>query len=128
MPITRSRATKDDIFEPRPPHIPEKKKKPICQEMDIDDFKMIGARTHLFPFQVLDYIPMPNIETFDKMCQLFENVLISIILLISVFLAYVVGFYAVMDIFLTYPDYLFEIGFIYSISWAFVITELSIYL
>ena len=120
MPITRSRATKDDIFEPRPPHILEKKKKTICQETD--------ARTHLFPFQLLDYIPIPNIDTFDKTCQLFENILVGFILLISGFLAYVVGFYAVMDEFHPYPYYLCGIGLLYSIIWAYIITELVNYL
>jgi hypothetical protein len=128
MPITRSRATKDDIFEPRPPFILETKKKTICQETDIDNVKTTGARTHLFPFQLLDYITMPNIDTFDKTCQLFENILVGFILLISGFLTYVVGFYAVMDVFHPYPYYLCGIGFLYSIVWAFVITELVNYL
>ena len=128
MPITRSRATKDDIFEPRPPHILEKKKKQICQETDVDNIKTTGARTHQFPFQLLDCIPIPNIDTFDKTCQLFENIIVGFILIISGFLAYVVGFYAVMDVFLPYPYYLCGIGFLYSFIWAFVITVLVKYL
>jgi hypothetical protein len=128
MPITRSRSAKDAIFEPRPPHILEKKKKPICQETDMGNAITTGARTHLFPFQVLDYIPIPNADTFDKTCKLVENILLGIISVMSGFLAYVVGFYALMDIYLPYPYYLCGIGFIYTIIWAFVVTGLVNYL
>jgi hypothetical protein len=128
MPITRSRANKDDIFEPRPPHILEKKKNPIFQETVVDNAITTGSRTHLFPFQLLDYIPIPNADTFDKMCQLVENILLCIILLVSVFLVYIVGFYALMDIYLPYPHYLCGIGFIYSILWAFVVNGMVNYL
>ena len=128
MPITRSRATKDDIFEPRPTHVIEKKKKSIYQETDVDNLETTGPRTHLFPFQLLDYIPIPKINTFDKMCKLFENIIVGFILLLSGFLTYVVGFYAVMDVFHFDPYYLCGIGFLYSIIWAFIVTLLFKYL
>jgi hypothetical protein len=128
MPITRSRSTKDDIFEPRPLHILEKKKNPICQETALEDVKTTGARTHLFPFQLLDYIPIPNADTFDKTCKLVENILLGIILIMSGFLTYIIGFYAVMDVFRPYPYYLCGIGFLYSVIWAFVVTVMANYL
>ena len=126
MTITRSRATKDNIFEPRPPHILEKIKKTIRQETDVDNVKKTGARTHLFPFQILDYVPIPNVETFDKIGRLIENTLVWFILIMSCLLLYVVGFYAVID--LINHNYLFEISITYSIIWALVITILSNYL